>query len=75
MAQVAEYWREHFDLSHIVERDWATLRAKLDGKMHVYCGTMDNYCARHRCPPALAVARTSSRQVTHWLAACLLVRR
>ena len=50
MAQVAEYWREHFDLSYIVERDWATLRAKLDGKMHVYCGTMDNYCARHRCP-------------------------
>ena len=46
LAQVAEYWREHFDLSHIVERDWATLRSKLDGKMHVYCGTMDNFCAR-----------------------------
>ena len=46
MAQVAEYWREHFDLSYIVERDWATLRSKLDGKMHVYCGTMDNFCAR-----------------------------
>ena len=47
---MAEYWREHFDLSYIVERDWATLRSKLDGKMHVYCGTMDNFCARHRCP-------------------------
>ena len=45
VAQVAEYWREHFDLSYIVERDWATLRSKLDGKMHVYCGTMDNFCA------------------------------
>ena len=50
LAQVAEYWREHFDLSHIVERDWATLRAKLDGKMHVYCGTMDNYCAPFHAP-------------------------
>jgi len=50
VAQVAEYWRENFDLSHIVERDWATLRAKLDGKMHVYCGTMDNFCASFQAP-------------------------
>ena len=40
---VAEYWREHFDLSHIIARDWATLRGKLNGKIHVYTGTMDNF--------------------------------
>ena len=40
---VAAHWREHFDLSHIIERDWGTLREKLDGKIHVYTGTMDNF--------------------------------
>lgn len=40
---MANYWRENFDLSYIVERDWDTLREKLNGKMHVYCGTMDNF--------------------------------
>lgn len=42
-AAVAEYWRENFDLSYIIERDWETLRSKLDGKIHVYTGTADNY--------------------------------
>lgn len=41
--QVAEYWRENYDLRHILERDWATLGPKLKGKIHVYCGDMDNY--------------------------------
>lgn len=40
---VAEYWRENYDLRHILERDWATLGPKLRGKIHVYCGDMDNY--------------------------------
>jgi len=40
---VAAYWREHYDLRHILERDWATLGPKLRGKIHLYCGTMDNY--------------------------------
>jgi hypothetical protein len=40
---VAAYWREHFDLSHIIERDWATLRPKLEGKIHIYVGSGDNY--------------------------------
>lgn len=40
---VAAYWRENFDLSHIIERDWATLASKLRGKIHVYVGTGDNY--------------------------------
>jgi hypothetical protein len=40
---VASYWREHYDLRHILERDWKTLGPKLKGKLHIYCGTMDNY--------------------------------
>ncbi|MCZ6725993.1 MAG: hypothetical protein O7A98_01405 [Acidobacteria bacterium] len=41
--EVAEYWRENYDLRHIMERDWATLGPKLEGKLHIYCGDMDNY--------------------------------
>lgn len=40
---VAAHWRENYDLRHILERDWATLGPKLVGKLHIYCGTMDNY--------------------------------
>jgi hypothetical protein len=41
--QVAEHWRENYDLRYILERDWQTLGPKLAGKIHVYCGDMDNY--------------------------------
>jgi hypothetical protein len=41
--EVANYWKEHFDLRYILERDWATLGPKLQGKIHIYCGDMDNY--------------------------------
>ncbi len=40
---VAAYWREHYDLRHILERDWETLGPKLEGKIHIYVGDMDNY--------------------------------
>jgi len=40
---VAAYWRDHYDLSHIIERDWATLGPKLEGKIHIYVGNGDNY--------------------------------
>ena len=41
--QVAEYWRDNYDLVHILERDWSTLGPKLRGKIHIYVGDMDNY--------------------------------
>ncbi len=41
--EVAAHWRENYDLRHILERDWATLGPKLEGKIHIYCGDMDNY--------------------------------
>jgi hypothetical protein len=40
---VAAYWREHYDLAHILRRDWATLGPKLRGKLRIYVGDMDNY--------------------------------
>lgn len=40
---VAEYWREHADLSYIMKRDWATLGPKLAGKLHFAVGDMDTW--------------------------------
>jgi hypothetical protein len=42
-SRVAEYWRENYDLRYIMERDWRTLGPKLEGKIHIYVGDMDNY--------------------------------
>jgi hypothetical protein len=41
--EVAEYWRQNYDLSYILKRDWETLGPKLRGKINIYCGDMDNY--------------------------------
>ncbi|HEY7851586.1 MAG TPA: hypothetical protein VIB82_01340, partial [Caulobacteraceae bacterium] len=40
---VAAYWRAHYDLSYIIERDWAALAPKLQGKIHIYVGSADTY--------------------------------
>lgn len=41
---VAAYWKENYDLGHILRRDWENgLGEKLKGKIHIYCGDMDNY--------------------------------
>ena len=40
---MAAHWREHYDLSHILARDWATLGPKLRGKLHVNMGLMDTF--------------------------------
>ena len=41
--EVAEYWKENYDLRYILERDWKKLGPKLKGKINIYCGDMDNY--------------------------------
>jgi len=41
--QVARYWKEHYDLTHIIERDWKTLGPKLAGKLHVCVGDADTF--------------------------------
>jgi hypothetical protein len=40
---VAMYWREHYDLGYILQRDWKTLGPKVRGKLKLYVGDMDNY--------------------------------
>jgi hypothetical protein len=40
---VADYWKEHYDLDYIMQRDWKTLGPKLTGKLHFAVGTGDNY--------------------------------
>ncbi|HND87394.1 MAG TPA: hypothetical protein PK971_03650 [Saprospiraceae bacterium] len=41
--KVAEHWRENYDLTHIIRRDWAKNGSKWKGKIHIYCGDMDNF--------------------------------
>jgi hypothetical protein len=40
---VAEYWRENYDLVHILKRDWAKLGPRLAGKINIYVGEADNF--------------------------------
>jgi hypothetical protein len=40
---VVEHWRENYDLTHIIQRDWPKIGDKLKGKIHLYVGDMDNY--------------------------------
>jgi hypothetical protein len=41
---VAIYMRDHgYDLSYNLKTNWATLGPKLQGKIHVYVGDMDNF--------------------------------
>lgn len=42
-SAVAAYWKEHYDLSWIMKRDWPKIGKQLTGKVHIYCGDMDNY--------------------------------
>lgn len=41
--EVASYWKEHYDLTHIIQRDWPKIGEQLKGKIHIYVGDMDNY--------------------------------
>lgn len=40
---VANYWKENYDLRHIMQRDWDKIGKDLEGKINIYCGDMDNY--------------------------------
>jgi hypothetical protein len=41
---VAAYMRDHgYDLRYYLEQNWATIGPKLVGKLHIYCGDMDNF--------------------------------
>jgi hypothetical protein len=42
-STVATYWRDNYDLVHIMQRDWATLGPKLRGKITLNVGRSDNF--------------------------------
>ncbi len=75
---VAESWKEHYDLRYILERDWAKLGPKLQGKLHIYVGTMDSWHLNNAVylmedflkkasnPPADAVVEYGDRQPHCW---------
>ena len=42
-STVAAYWKEHYDLRYILQRDIATLGPKLVGKLHFAVGDMDTW--------------------------------
>ena len=41
--EVAQYWKENYDLSYILKRDWAKHGKDWKGKIYIYCGDMDNF--------------------------------
>ncbi len=41
--EVVAYWREHYDLAHIVESHWAERGAMLKGRIHLFVGTADTF--------------------------------
>ena len=50
--EVAAYWKEHFDLTNILKRDWGKgLGRKLQGKLHIFVGEADNYLPERRRLP------------------------
>jgi hypothetical protein len=42
-STVAVYWRENYDLTPIIQRDWSRIGNSLKGKIHIYVGDMDTY--------------------------------
>lgn len=42
--ETANYWRDHgYDLRSYIETRWKDIGPQLVGKLHFYCGDMDNY--------------------------------
>lgn len=40
---VARYWRDNYDIGHIIRRDWQSFKPVLDGKIRLIMGTMDTF--------------------------------
>jgi hypothetical protein len=41
--EVVAYWRDHYDLAHIVEANWSARGRDLKGKIHLIVGTADTF--------------------------------
>ncbi len=47
--EVVKWAGEHYDLRQYLERNWTSLGSRLAGKIHVYCGRMDNFYLNEAC--------------------------
>jgi hypothetical protein len=74
---VAAYWRDHYDLGHLLERDWARLAPLLRGKITINVGLADNFFLndavyrvddflKRATPPADAVVDYGPRDEHCW---------
>jgi S-formylglutathione hydrolase FrmB len=41
--KVVAYWRDHYDIAHRLKTHWSRLKPYLNGKIHLYVGTADNF--------------------------------
>ncbi|AXC09429.1 hypothetical protein ACPOL_0042 [Acidisarcina polymorpha] len=41
--QVIAYWRDHYDLAHLIENTWSERGPLLKGRIHVFVGTADTF--------------------------------
>ncbi|HTS25798.1 MAG TPA: alpha/beta hydrolase-fold protein [Bryobacteraceae bacterium] len=41
--EVAQYWKEHYDIRYHLEKNWYTLGPKLVDQIHVFVGDADNF--------------------------------
>ena len=41
--EVAQYWKEHYDLRYHLEQNWSTLGPKLVDRLHIFVGDADNF--------------------------------
>jgi hypothetical protein len=64
---VVAYWHQHYDLTAILQRDWATLGPKLEGKLHFAAGDGDTFFlnnAVHRLQQQLDATRNPHSDAT-----------
>jgi hypothetical protein len=47
--EVAEYWRDNYDIRHYLESNWSEVGPSLVGKIHIIAGDMDNYYLNVGC--------------------------
>lgn len=40
---VVAYWRDHYDIAHLVATNWKTIGPDLKGKIHLFVGTADTF--------------------------------
>jgi hypothetical protein len=64
---VVAYWKDNYDLVHILGRDWTRLGPKLEGKLHVFVGDADSYYLNngvYRLEAALKATRAPRSDAT-----------